>query len=585
MTATVYQSGSITAGSNVFYGGTQDFTVADRGQYVSIPGAAALSGTLVTTIIDVAPAGNTKIAILAAAAHNTVYSVAWTESTGPGVVVGFPTNVIYASGGDDLTQIQTALTSGSAAILGPGNFLVSAPIVIRSGNVLVGSGVGTTTITLMGSANCSVIESLNFQSLSGGGTSGGVAGVEIGGFTINGARTTNTGPNSKAGHGIALYGRRLWVHDVYITQCYRTGLWTEYASGGSGVSPYDGHIAHITVDTVGEHGWWNGVSDIHFNDLNIRGAGQNANNTYDGIISPSFAIHGTNVNVWGRSFFAPLHRYSMNLGGSGSTVAGLHLETGYSANLNVVGNFHQVQNFFAYNLPSGGTPVGVIVGGSGNYIQGVVQVANGTAAGVGVQVGTAANNASGNTIVTYVSGYQNGLYDFTYDTGTNILLGPNALASGTAKIGNVHFNDTAFLIGTGGSAVQSGRISTASGGLSQGFTTLGAFGQHNVAMPGSFADQSSTTVIPGTGFSNTIPNFCSSYIIDPAGTLATGTIIMPASALTGLIVVIRTTQTLTSLTVSANTGQTIKNAPTTLAAGKAILAQIVGTVWYCSTMS
>lgn len=89
---------------------------------------------------------------------------------------------------------------------------------------------------------------------------------------------------------------------------------------------------------------------------------------------------------------------------------------------------------------------------------------------------------------------------------------------------------------------------------------------------------------PTTGFSITIAGTTSTLILDPAGTLATGTITMPATAgiADGQVVVVSTSQTITALTTSANTAQSIKNAPTTLTAGGAFayMWRLANTTWY-----
>ena len=70
--------------------------------------------------------------------------------------------------------------------------------------------------------------------------------------------------------------------------------------------------------------------------------------------------------------------------------------------------------------------------------------------------------------------------------------------------------------------------------------------------------------VPLTGFSITIEDGVETLILNPAGVLATGTIIMPAGAGDGYRVRISSTQTITALTVTPNKGQTINNAPTAL---------------------
>lgn len=91
---------------------------------------------------------------------------------------------------------------------------------------------------------------------------------------------------------------------------------------------------------------------------------------------------------------------------------------------------------------------------------------------------------------------------------------------------------------------------------------------------------------PATGFSITIGNQTSSLLLDPAGTLATGTITMPAAPINGQVVNINSTQTITALTVAANAGQSIKNAPTTLvisttgSQGYSYIYRTANTTWY-----
>lgn len=69
---------------------------------------------------------------------------------------------------------------------------------------------------------------------------------------------------------------------------------------------------------------------------------------------------------------------------------------------------------------------------------------------------------------------------------------------------------------------------------------------------------------PTTGFSITIGANVQYLVLNPAGTLATGTITMPASPVDGFVVTVSSSKVITALTVSPNTGQTLQNAPTTL---------------------
>lgn len=66
-----------------------------------------------------------------------------------------------------------------------------------------------------------------------------------------------------------------------------------------------------------------------------------------------------------------------------------------------------------------------------------------------------------------------------------------------------------------------------------------------------------TFVVPLTGFSLTAGNSTSLLFLNPAGTLATGTVTMAPNPSDGQVFAIESTQTQTALTVTANTGQTV----------------------------
>lgn len=88
---------------------------------------------------------------------------------------------------------------------------------------------------------------------------------------------------------------------------------------------------------------------------------------------------------------------------------------------------------------------------------------------------------------------------------------------------------------------------------------------------------------PTTGFTITIGDDIKRLILNPAGTLATGTIKFPATPKDGQVVYISSTQTITALTLSGN-GNTVKNAVTTLTSGPlnavAYYFDLATTTWY-----
>lgn len=94
-----------------------------------------------------------------------------------------------------------------------------------------------------------------------------------------------------------------------------------------------------------------------------------------------------------------------------------------------------------------------------------------------------------------------------------------------------------------------------------------ANGDGRIQQYGALCDFSYSYQTPSTGFAITIGNTVGRLLLDPAGTLATGTITMPATPLDGQVVKIASTQAITALTLSPNTGQTIPTPLMTLIAG------------------
>jgi hypothetical protein len=87
---------------------------------------------------------------------------------------------------------------------------------------------------------------------------------------------------------------------------------------------------------------------------------------------------------------------------------------------------------------------------------------------------------------------------------------------------------------------------------------------------------------PINGFSITLAKNDSHVILVPAGTLATGTITMPAAPYDGQIIDIRTSKEITTLTIAPNAGQSVLGNPATLAAGGRTEAiyKLANTTWY-----
>jgi len=87
---------------------------------------------------------------------------------------------------------------------------------------------------------------------------------------------------------------------------------------------------------------------------------------------------------------------------------------------------------------------------------------------------------------------------------------------------------------------------------------------------------------PTTGFSYTFASGVQTLVMNPAGTLATGTITMPASPADGMTIRFSSSQIITALTVSANSGQSIVAAVTSLVLGGSAqyIYRATNSTWY-----
>jgi hypothetical protein len=86
-----------------------------------------------------------------------------------------------------------------------------------------------------------------------------------------------------------------------------------------------------------------------------------------------------------------------------------------------------------------------------------------------------------------------------------------------------------------------------------------------------------------TGFTYTFAAGTQTLVMNPAGTLATGTITMPAAPADGMTITITTTQQITALTIAGNSGQSIGGTQVALMAANSALSfvyRLTNTTWY-----
>jgi hypothetical protein len=324
---------------------------------------------------------------------------------------------------DDAAAINAAIAdvnaAGGGTVFVPASraaYMIGAPIIMRS-NVFLHIDPGA-TIKLANGSNCTMIEGLNFTTLTGTNSSSGISNFGVIGYgLLDGNRANNTSPAVNKGHGIAFYGRNFRI-DIRMQNMRRRGLHSEYGNGLVGVSPFNGHVERLVSNNSGEEGWWNRVSDTQCHSANIKSAGLNANATYDALyLGENGSIRGTNINIWSAGFDTSWPRAALYMDCGGATITNLHLETGYTANLIITGEGNQIDNMEAYNFK---TDTNALILGTGNRIKGrMIRSALGPAASVGLRFGNASNSAFGNTAEVYIANCENGLVDFTYSGGAN----------------------------------------------------------------------------------------------------------------------------------------------------------------------
>ena len=85
-----------------------------------------------------------------------------------------------------------------------------------------------------------------------------------------------------------------------------------------------------------------------------------------------------------------------------------------------------------------------------------------------------------------------------------------------------------------------------------------------------------------TGFSYVFAAGTQTLVLNPAGTLATGTITMPASPSDGMVITFSSTKQITALTLNGNTGQTVVGGVSYLPANTAVayVYRLSNTSWF-----
>jgi hypothetical protein len=277
-----------------------------------------------------------------------------------------------------------------------------------------------------------------------------------------------------------------------------------------------------------------------------------------------------------------------NNGNSALTSAGIKLDN-TDTNIAIIGNaiFDEGQGGtlgVGINFSNG--PVNVTVIGNKIYDD---QTTKTMAYAMNATIGSGAqiyDNAVGPTIGTPMNATMAGDTDFI---GPLTNGGPITVQQGFSSIyavSNITSSASVIAQGTANSLLMTGSGAGASVNLSTTGTdsdvslSLSTKGNGAIFFKSAQSDRTTATSSPTTGFSITVGNNVSTYLITGGSTLASGTVTMPAAPVVNQWLRIATQPAITSLTLSPNTGQTVVGAPTSMAANTSVLYQYIGGTWY-----
>jgi hypothetical protein len=418
----------------------------------------------------------------------------------------------------------------------------------------------------------------------GAGTGYGVYGTITGhgntgyaGYFTNTDTSTNTNYGvyatilGEGSNGVAVYGgagySNIGVEGASSSQANGIGVYGLIT--GHGNTGYAGYFINTDTSTNQNYGVAgfalsnNGGSAGVYGESDIAGT--------QGVFGNS--TNGAGVFAQGGGYGV----YATSGGGSGVGVLGqvtAASNTGYAGYFYNADTSHASYGVFVQNQSTGagygvyGTETGAANTGYGGYFAntgtgavnyGVYSIISSATSLAAAIVGSANGGGANNTVGVWgttnaTGGGATGVY------GTNT----SGTGNGAGVWGTTNSTNAGF--GVYGAATAGGNSGYA--GYFTNTSTAGwaIYAAGAASFAGGYGDSSHSIQTPTTGFNITIANNVSTLILTPAGTLATGTIKMPAAPFNGQIVNLVSTKTVTALTLSANTGQTINNAVTTIGA-------------------
>lgn len=193
----------------------------------------------------------------------------------------------------DTANIQSAINLGPGVVrLREGTYITNL-LTLLNGVMIIGMGVGSTTVKLANGANTDLLHSENWESVKGVTT--GEGGIKSGGFrelTWDGNKANNTAPSESSGL-ISIYGRSYTCRNFIVRNAAGNGFYSEWAEGGNEMEAW---VSDFKIISSGKSGLkWAGPHDSHVSDGQIIESVKKGVHTFGQAATEKF----TNVHVWG----------------------------------------------------------------------------------------------------------------------------------------------------------------------------------------------------------------------------------------------------------------------------------------------
>ena len=124
---------------------------------------------------------------------------------------------------------RTAIIGGEISV--PAGAYSVDQVLLDANVIFSGAGTDSTLVNQPNASNKAIFKTRNFDTLTGTNTWFVSGGVPVG-FGVNNMTLNGNKENNASGLGLQFYGKKYFVHDLYIIDCVNDGFYTECASIG-----------------------------------------------------------------------------------------------------------------------------------------------------------------------------------------------------------------------------------------------------------------------------------------------------------------------------------------------------------------